>query len=426
VFKRGRRQSFFSVVIASYNSAAWIKHTIRSVLEQTYRNFEVIVVGDGCTDGTEELLKTKFGKRIRWKNLQSNSGSQSAPNNEGVRVARGSHIAYLGHDDIWSRHHLELLDGVVREQDPDFAVSGAVYHGPPGSMFYQITGIFDDPDMVRREFFPPSSFAHKRELTERIGGWRDPNELRPPPDCEFLLRAADHACRFVSTKTISVHKFAAGHRYLSYRFPRGDEQKQLLQRLQASDGDATVLTEIIADLVNGASAPAVKQMDFDQFPPGDLYRGNRHNKGLDHSALLAIEKREVLTIESLPTALDWHELAQHPVHGPFRWSGPNPNPRHFLSIRTTGPVQLRIHVIAFAVEDLAHSLRIDIDDREADFVCERSSDGTYIFSGQFSTGVNDGLALRFRMPRSVPIATDFGTRRAGLALSRVEIMPGRD
>jgi glycosyltransferase involved in cell wall biosynthesis len=162
VFKRGRRQSFFSVVIASYNSAAWIKHTIRSVLEQTYRNFEVIVVGDGCTDGTEELLKTKFGKRIRWKNLPSNSGSQSAPNNEGIRVAHGSHIAYLGHDDIWSRYHLELLDGVVREQDPDFAVSGAVYHGPPGSMFYQIAGIFDDPDMVRREFFPPSSFAHKR------------------------------------------------------------------------------------------------------------------------------------------------------------------------------------------------------------------------------------------------------------------------
>src|ERR1022692_4290413 len=161
IVQKGTPQSFCCVLMASYNSAAWIKHTIRSVLEQTYRNFEVIVVGDGCTDGTEELLKTKFGKRIRWKNLQSNSGSQSAPNNEGIRVAHGSHIAYLGHDDIWSRYHLELLDGVVREQDPDFAVSGAVYHGPPGSMFYQIAGIFDDPDMVRREFFPPSSFAHR-------------------------------------------------------------------------------------------------------------------------------------------------------------------------------------------------------------------------------------------------------------------------
>jgi hypothetical protein len=315
---------------------------------------------------------------------------------------------------------------VVREQDPDFAVSGAVYHGPPGSMFYQITGIFDDPDTVRRKFFPPSSFAHKRELTERIGGWRNPNELRAPPDCEFLLRAADHACRFVSTKTISVHKFAAGHRYLSYRFPRGDEQEQLLQRLQASDGDATVLTEIIANLVNGASASHVGQTDYDQFHPGDLYERNRHNKGLDHSASLAIEKREVLTIESLPTALDWHELAQHPVHGPFRWSGPNPNPRHFLSIRTTGPVQLRIHVIAFAAEDLAHSLRIDIDDREAEFVCERSGDGIYIFSGDISKAMDDGLALRFRMPRSVPIETEFGTRRAGLALNRVEITPDRD
>ena len=303
-FTKGRYRPFFSIVIASYNSAAWIKHTVRSALNQTYRNFEIIVIGDGCTDETGRILETEFGRRVLWKNLPANSGSQSLPNNEGIRLARGSHIAYLGHDDVWSRYHLELLARVVHEQNPDFAVSGAVYHGPPGSKFYQFTGIFHEDDAVKRQFFPPSSFAHKRELTERIGDWRDPDKLRAPPDCEFLLRAADNNCRFVSTKTISVHKFAAGHRYLSYRFPRGDEQKQMLGRLRAPEGDATVLTQIMTDVIHGANTSVVGHLDFDQFSPGDLYHRNRQNKGLDHATPVSIQKREVLTIESLPTALD--------------------------------------------------------------------------------------------------------------------------
>ncbi|MEY2527430.1 MAG: hypothetical protein QOE73_2201, partial [Verrucomicrobiota bacterium] len=184
----GKTSPFFSVVIPTYNSAALIVHSVRAALAQTFRDFEIIVVGDGCTDNTGDILAREFGEEIRWKNLERNSGSQSTPNNEGIRLARGSHIAYLGHDDIWSRHHLELLAQVARETDSDFTVSGAVYYGPPGSMFYQFTGIFDDPETARREFFPPSSFAHKRDLTDRIGGWREPDELRAPVDCEILRR----------------------------------------------------------------------------------------------------------------------------------------------------------------------------------------------------------------------------------------------
>lgn len=422
----GKPAPFFSVVIPTYNSAAWLVHSVRAALDQTHHDFEIIVIGDGCTDDTGDILAREFGSEIRWTNLERNSGSQSTPNNEGIRLARGSHIAYLGHDDIWSQHHLELLARVIREQDPDFAVSGAVYHGPPGSMFYQFTGIFDEPDAVRREFFPPSSFAHKRELTQRIGGWREPDELRAPPDCEFLLRAADNACRFASTKTISVHKFAAGHRYLSYCFPRGNEQEQMLQRLRAPDGDASVLTQILRHVADGANTSVVGQLDFDQFSRGDLYRRNRQNKGLDRATPLLIHKREVLNIESLPTALDWHELMQHPAHGPFRWSGPNPNPAHLLNVRTIGSAELRIHIIAFAAEDLAHSLRIDINDREVEFALEKGSDGTHVLSARSAAPADDGLAIRFRMPRSIPISTELGTRRAGLALSRVEIMPCPD
>src|SRR6185369_6617224 len=101
----------FSVVIAAYNSAAWIVTTVRSALRQTLRAEEIIVVGDGCTDATGDILATHFPDEVRWTNLARNSGGQSTPNNEGIRLARGTHIAYLGHDDVWSPHHLERLAG---------------------------------------------------------------------------------------------------------------------------------------------------------------------------------------------------------------------------------------------------------------------------------------------------------------------------
>ena len=65
----------FSVVIAAFNSAAWIVHTIRSVLNQTYAAYEIIVIGDGCTDQTGDILLSNFGNTIRWENLDSNSAA---------------------------------------------------------------------------------------------------------------------------------------------------------------------------------------------------------------------------------------------------------------------------------------------------------------------------------------------------------------
>ena len=414
----------FSVVIAAFNAAAWIAHTVRSALNQTYRDYEVIVIGDGCTDQTGDILKSNFGDSVRWKNLDHNSGGQSYPNNEGIRLSRGTHIAYLGHDDIWSPHHLERLAGVVLAKNPDFAVSGAVYHGPPGSRYYNITGIFDDPRTAEKEFFPPSSFAHRRDVVDRIGFWRDPNLLRAPADCDFLLRAAGLGCGFVSTKTITVHKFAAGHRYLSYRLPSGLEQKRMLERLSAPGEEARVLEEIQKDIADGADNSSIRHGNFDRFAAGDLYRRNRRTKGLEKPSLVVVDQPRRLAVERFPAGLDWYAVEEHPVHGSFRWSGPNPNPQYLLNLRLNGGFVLRIHVLAFADKDLADLLELEVDDRAVAFVRERSRAGTYILTVAPLAGpVADGLVLRFRLPHCVRLPNDPHHRRAGLALSSVEIVP---
>ena len=109
-----------SVVISTYNSAKTLKTAIRSVLLQEYSDFEIWIVGDGCTDNSPEVVASFADDRLHWVNLPQNSGSQSMPNNEGVRQANGMYIAFLGHDDLWLPAHLRLLVEALERDKADF------------------------------------------------------------------------------------------------------------------------------------------------------------------------------------------------------------------------------------------------------------------------------------------------------------------
>ncbi len=94
----------FSIVIAAYNRAHFVEQAIESVFKQTFREFEIIVVDDGSTDETHEVL-SRFENRIRVVR-QSRNGRSSA-RNTGARLARGAFIAFLDSDDIWMPQKLE-------------------------------------------------------------------------------------------------------------------------------------------------------------------------------------------------------------------------------------------------------------------------------------------------------------------------------
>jgi glycosyltransferase involved in cell wall biosynthesis len=165
LFLRRQKSPQFSVIVPDLQSRSrFIVPTLESALGQTHAPFEIIVVGDGCTDDSEEVIKRAFGREVRRVGLSEHSGSQSAPNNAGIVSARGTHIAYLGHDDIWSPRHLEMLAAVLNDDRTDFGVSGCIFHGPPGSMYYQYSGLFDDSAAAAHKFFPLSSIAHRRDL----------------------------------------------------------------------------------------------------------------------------------------------------------------------------------------------------------------------------------------------------------------------
>jgi glycosyltransferase involved in cell wall biosynthesis len=94
-----------SVIIPCYNSATYLESAVRTVLEQTYGCHEIIVIDDGSTDSTSELLR-KFDGELQYL-YQANRGP-SAARNTGIKAAKGKYICFLDADDTWNPEKLEL------------------------------------------------------------------------------------------------------------------------------------------------------------------------------------------------------------------------------------------------------------------------------------------------------------------------------
>lgn len=112
----------FSVIIPTYNRSDLLEQTLKSVWQQTFRDFEVIVVDDGSTDSTNHVLD-RFSDRlisVRQENL-----GPSAARNTGVRLARGEYLAFLDSDDLWFPWTLETYARAISEHAAPTCVMGA-------------------------------------------------------------------------------------------------------------------------------------------------------------------------------------------------------------------------------------------------------------------------------------------------------------
>ncbi|WP_439183617.1 glycosyltransferase family 2 protein [Carboxylicivirga taeanensis] len=104
--------SKISVIIPTYNSADTVENALQSVFKQSYQPFEVIVVNDGSTDSTAQIL-SKYQAQL--KVLHKANGGASSARNEGIRLATGDFIAFLDADDTWHPHHLRYATETLSE-----------------------------------------------------------------------------------------------------------------------------------------------------------------------------------------------------------------------------------------------------------------------------------------------------------------------
>lgn len=175
-----------TIVTPTFNQAAYLSETIDSVLSRDYPNIEYIVIDDGSTDETREILK-RYDKRIFWES-QENRG-QAATLNKGWAMASGEIIGYLSSDDF-------LMPGAVTElvhclqDNPDVIL---VY---PDYELIDATGAFirnretldyDYNNMiVNLVCYPGPGTLFRKECFDSLGGWNP--GLRQVPDLEYWLR----------------------------------------------------------------------------------------------------------------------------------------------------------------------------------------------------------------------------------------------
>jgi glycosyltransferase involved in cell wall biosynthesis len=108
---------FFTIIIPAYNRSVLILETIKSVLNQTYKDWECIIVDDGSTDNTREDVKKIMEEDNRFKYVYQENSERSAARNNGVKHALGRYICFLDSDDQFTENHLQGLFDVISKRD---------------------------------------------------------------------------------------------------------------------------------------------------------------------------------------------------------------------------------------------------------------------------------------------------------------------
>lgn len=176
-----------SIIVATYNRSNVLAIAIETVLAQTYQSWELLVIGDACTDDTADVVGRFGDERIRFHNLAQNVGEQSGPNNEGMRQARGKYFAFLNHDDLWLPNHLQQAVATLEATDADlvFGLTGVAEPENPHFIYGATpTGVYD-PGM----FVPATAWVFHRELFEVVGPWKFYREIHNFPSQDWLFRA---------------------------------------------------------------------------------------------------------------------------------------------------------------------------------------------------------------------------------------------
>ncbi|MGK7898920.1 MAG: glycosyltransferase [Xenococcus sp. (in: cyanobacteria)] len=235
-----------SVIIPTYNSALYLGEAIDSVLNQTYTNYEIIVIDDGSTDHTVELLEP-YQDKVHYF-YQENQGV-SAARNQGIALAKGELIAFLDADDIFMPHKLEKQVAVFEEQS-DLGIVNSGYR------LIRENGEFIT-DIKRWETIPkltietwilhqpvlPSAMMFRKEWLEKVNGFD--TRWFSSEDVDLVFRLISRGCRGVWLPEVTIYY---RRHDLSATWENSLKQARNSEAMQANFFDCQDLPESISRL----------------------------------------------------------------------------------------------------------------------------------------------------------------------------------
>lgn len=189
-------QPLVSVIITCYNIRNYVAAAIHSVIVQTYVHHEIIVVDDGSTDGTVEMLRHHPASN-RFTLLNKENGGPSSARNFGIAQSKGEVIAFLDGDDQWEPDKLQTqvdvfmhhpAAGLIFTDFSTFTETGVMVTGKNRSMFAHLEAVPYPFLVSRNNFIYPSTVMIRRSVVELCGGFDE--SLRGPEDLDLWLRVA--------------------------------------------------------------------------------------------------------------------------------------------------------------------------------------------------------------------------------------------
>src|SRR3989344_4558112 len=183
-----------SVTIPTYNRAHLVGKTVESILNQTYKNLEIIVVDDGSTDHTGEIISS-YAKNatIPVRYYKKVNGGCASACNTGVNYSQGDCVAFIGDDDQFTPTAMESLHSALNNSQADFAFSPAIEVYPNGREKINYPVAAHLPERLAVEHFKDTnvracSVLFKKKIFQDIGGLDE--TLKFNEDSDFLQKVA--------------------------------------------------------------------------------------------------------------------------------------------------------------------------------------------------------------------------------------------
>lgn len=187
-----------TVVIPCYNAERWVGRAIDSVLAQEGVSVEVIVIDDGSTDRSIDVLRG-YGDRISWE-TGPNRGACTA-RNRGLELARADHVMFLDADDYLGDGFLSSAISSIKETKADLVIGRCMARSPTGRTSEMRPPRTDDQSVFMADWLfgrwvPPCAVLWRKRTCTELGGWDE--SLRKHQDAEIMLRAAANECKLCS------------------------------------------------------------------------------------------------------------------------------------------------------------------------------------------------------------------------------------
>jgi len=198
-------QPLVSIVMPAYNAVRYIQEAIDSVIDQTYTNWELIIIDDGSTDHTAQIIRSNCLLDSRIKILQQKNGKQGSARNKGIKYANGEYIAFLDADDLWLADKLRVQVDNIQQSVFDLIFSDTFLfendnHVDVSNKFNALTGILNGHESVeillQANRIPILTVLVKKSSINKSGLFTEDENIQCVEDYHLWLKMLNDGCIF--------------------------------------------------------------------------------------------------------------------------------------------------------------------------------------------------------------------------------------